>query len=135
MLGVALAELYPMSPQHRGVLLNSLETRRKFLNIKDEMSKTQVSDGVLNAFREMNYCFETLKIERDVIAHGTILFGQDGKGSFTSTKNFYELPLSRMTEALDNAQYCLEVCRFITQTVIGQTPEPLRERPKAAHLR
>jgi hypothetical protein len=135
LLNNCLATLYPLMPQHRGRLLGAVDTTKKYALIKSERPKAYASDTLKSAYKENDYSFEHLKIERDVIAHGTIMHDQAGKGSFVSTKSFYELKLSDIDKALDHSRYALEACIFMMQIILNQTPTPLRERPKAIHPR
>lgn len=128
MLGVILGGVYTIPPEHRGELLNGLGTMRKFQLVK----KAYADDPDVetkNAVREFSWCMEKLKKERDIIAHGALMFDRDGSGSFTSTKNFQSLPLASLPIALDNSRYCLEVIQYLVQHGLGREGVSLRARP------
>jgi hypothetical protein len=128
-LGKALDFVYDVRHSDAGDLPHVLSIRKKVDYLKKKTKLNPPCDDFLCLLSEMFYCLKKFKYQRDIIAHGVIAHGGDGKASFLSFKDLSEIPMSELDSILERSRYACNIALHIFRSLAGLTREPLPKRP------
>lgn len=129
LLCTALAFTFKVDPEDRGLLLYVLDIRKKCNLIEKKVKGTPLEKDTKIIVKELFFCLQNYKYHRDVIAHGTIAWNQQGKSSFFDPKTLNEFSLELLPVILKRSRYTLKVTDSLVKLLGGLVPPALPSRP------